>query len=171
MIVVFQSKTFYGIMAVLIAILIIVSSVGALYYTKYTSVSLENSIYVKQLDQLGVKYTPNILVDFGNGTSTWYNDTSLAPGSNLYTATVLIMNGNVNASYDAQYQEHFVNGIGGIQNTNSEFWFLWTYQQSNSTAPWQMAQVGADDLPITNGVIYAWTFCGVNSDYNPTCTP
>lgn len=166
-----QNRTFYGVIAVLVAIVIIVSSVGGLYYVKYTSESSDNSVYIHQLDQLGVKYTPNILIDFGNGTSAWYNDTSMAPGSNLYTATVLIMNGNVNASFDKEYQEHFIDGIGGIQNTNSEFWFLWTYNQSNATAPWQEAQVGADDLPITNGVVYAWTFCGVDANYNPTCTP
>lgn len=163
-----QTKTLYGVIAVLIAIVIIASSVGALYYTKYTSVSSVNSVYVNQLDKLGVKYTPNILISYGNGTSIWYNDTSLAPGSNLYTATVLITNGNVNATFSQQYQEHFVEGIGGIENTNTEYWWLWTY---NSTASWQNALVGADDLPITNGVVYAWTFCGITSSGSPTCTP
>jgi hypothetical protein len=163
-----QVRTLYGVIAVLVAIVIIVSSVGGLYYVKYASVSSNNSIYLKQLDQLGVKYTPNILIDYGNGTSTWYNDTALAPGSNLYTATVLVTNGNVNASFSEQYQEHFVTGIGGVGNTNTEFWWLWTY---NSTASWQTAMVGPDDLPITNGVVYAWAFCGMTSSGNPTCTP
>jgi hypothetical protein len=164
-----QTKTLYGVIAVLIAIVIIVSSVGGLYYAKYVSVSSDNSIYLKQLNQLGVKYTSSILIDYGNGTSTWYNDTALAPGTNLYTATVLIMNGNVNATfYGGSLQEHFVNGIGGIDDNSIQSWFLWTY---NSTASWQIAMVGADDLPITNGVVYGWTFCGATSSGNPTCTP
>ena len=163
-----QTKTLYGVIAVLVAIVIIVSSVGGLYYVEYVSESSDNSIYVNQLDKLGVKYTPNILIDFGNGTSTWYNDTSLAPGSNMYTATVLIMNGNVNATYSEEYQEHFVNGMGGVEDTNSEYWWLWTY---NSTASWQPSPVGADYLPITNGVVYAWTFCEITGTGNPNCTP
>jgi hypothetical protein len=163
-----QAGTLYGVIAVLVAIVIITSSVGGLYYEKYASVSSDNSIYLKQLDQLGVKYTPNILINYGNGTSTWYNDTALEPGSNLYTATVLITNGNVNATFSKQYQEHLVSGIGGVENTNTEFWWLWTY---NATASWQTAMVGADGLPIMNGVVYAWTFCGISSVGNPTCNP
>lgn len=166
-----STKTLYGVIAVLVAIVIIVSSVGALFYVKYASESSNNSVYLSQLDQLGVKDTPNILIDYGNGTARWYNDTALALGSNLYTATVLIMNGNVNASYSQEYQEHFVNGIGGVGDTNTQYWWLWSYDQSNKTSPWQESQLGVDDLPITNGVVYAWTFCGETSSYGPDCTP
>ena len=154
--------------AVLLAIVIIVSSVGGLYYAKYTQVASDNSIYVSQLHDLGVKYTPNILIDYDNGTYTWNNDTSLLPGSNMYTATVLIMNGNVNASYNAEFGEHLVTGIGGVENTNTQFWWLWTY---NATSSWQIASLGADLIQITNGAVYAWTFCGMDNLGNPTCNP
>ena len=163
-----NSKTLYGVIAVLVAIVIIVSSVGGLYYSKYSQVASYYSIYVSQLHQLGVKYTPNILIDYDNGTFSWYNDTSLAPGSNLYAATVLIMNGIVIASYSAEFGEHLVTGVGGVENTNTEFWWVWTF---NATSSWQLAMVGVDELPITNGVVYAWTFCGMDSSGNPTCTP
>lgn len=161
-------KILYGVIVVLVAIVIIVSSVGSLYYAKYTQVSSENSIYVSQLHQIGMKYTPNILIDYNNGTYAWYNDTSMVPGSNLYAATVLIMDGNVNATYNSEYGEHLVTGIGGLESTNAQFWWLWTY---NITASWQPASMGADQLPITNGVVYAWTFCGATSEGSPTCTP
>ena len=154
--------------AVLVAIVIIVSSVGGLYYSKYNQVASDNSIYVSQLHQLGAKYTPNILIDYDNGTFVWYNDTSLAPGSNLYAATVLIMNGNVNASYSAEFGEHLVTGVGGVESTSTQFWWIWTF---NATSSWQLAMLGVDELPITNGVVYAWTFCGMDSSGNPTCTP
>ena len=158
----------YGVIAVLVAIVIIVSSVGGLYYTKYLQVASDNSIYVSKLHDLGVKYTPNILIDYNNGTYTWYNETSLPPGSNLYTATILIMNGNVNATYSAEFGEHLVTGLGAVENTNTQFWWIWTY---NATSSWQIAVLGADQLPITNGVVYAWTFCGMDSSGNPACTP
>lgn len=154
--------------AVLIAIVIIVSSVGGLYYAKYAQVASDNSIYINQLHELGVKYSPNILIDYDNGTYSWFNDTSLAPGSNVYAATVLVMNGNVNASYNAEFGEHLVAGIGGVESTNTQFWWLWTY---NSTSSWQTASLGADQILITNGAIYAWTFCGMTAAGNPTCTP
>ena len=162
-----QSKTLYGIIVVLIAIVLIVSSVGGLYYLKYSQVSSDNSIYLKQLDQLSVKYTSNILIDYGNGTHTWYNDTSLEPGSNVYAATVLVTDGNVNATC-CEFGSHFVTGIGGVQSTGSESWWLWTY---NETASWQTAQLGPDEITVLDGSVFAWTFCGMTSTYAPTCTP
>ena len=131
-----QTKTLYGVIAVLIAMLIIVSSVGGLYYVKYSQVSSDNSIYLRQLNQLNVKYDADILIDYGNGTYTWYNDTSVQPGSNLYTTTVLVTNGYVNATC-CEFGSHFVTGIDGVQNSNSESWWLWTY---NETASWQVAR-------------------------------
>lgn len=165
-----QRRTFFGVLVVLIAFILIVSSVAALYYVKYNQVSRDNSIYLKQLDQLGAKYDIDILIDYGNGNGVWYNNTSVEPGTNLYTATVLAASGNVNATYSSQYQEHLVNGIGGVEATGSEFWWLWTYNRSNSTS-WQVAQLGADQITVTNGGIYAWSFCGMNASYDPTCTP
>ena len=147
--------------------LIIVSSVGGLYYVKYSQVSSDNSIYLRQLDQLNVKYDADILIDYGNGTYTWHNDTSVQPGSNLYAATVLVADGYVNATC-CEFGSHFVTGIGGIQNSNSESWWLWTY---NGTASWQVAQVGPDEITILNGSVFAWTFCGMTSTYAPACIP
>ncbi len=164
-----NNRTFYGVLAVLVAIVIIVSSVAGLYYVKYTKVSRDNSVYVQQLEQVGVKYDASILIDYGNGTRGWYNSTSLQPGSNLYTATVLALNGNVNASYSQQYQEHFVTGIGGVEEMNTESWWLWVYDPGNTTSPWQVAQTGPDLITISNGGVYAWTFCGMTTSYNPTC--
>jgi len=113
-------------------------------------------------------YTPNILIDFGNGTRHWYNSTRVQPGWNLYIATVLITNGNLQSTWYPQYQEHFVSGISGVTNSKTMFWFLWTY---NKTASWQVAQVGADELPVYNGSTFAWTYCGSTPSYAPTCRP
>jgi hypothetical protein len=115
--------------------------------------------------------TSDILIDFGNGTNDWFNDTSVQPRWNLYVATLVITSGNVNATYYPEYAEHLVTGIDDVLNSNSEygpFWFLWTY---NSTTSWQVAQVGPDLLPMYNGSIYAWTYCSADSNFNPTCKP
>ncbi len=166
-----SNRALYGVIAVLVAVVIIVSSVAALYYVKYNQASTDNAVYLRQLQELGVKYDANIMIDYGNGTHDWYNSTSLKPGSNLYTATVLALNGNVNASYYQEFQEHLVTGIGGVEQTSTKYWFLWTFNPSNSTSPWQIAQSGPDLIVILNGADYAWTFCGTDANYNPTCTP
>ncbi len=110
----------------------------------------------------------NILLNFGNGTSIWYNDTSIEPQWNLYVTTLFITSGNVNATYYPEYAEHLVTGIDGVLNNNtaSDYWSIWTY---NATSSWQMAQVGADLLPMYNGSVYGWAYCGPGVRLNPSC--
>ncbi len=164
-----QTRTLYGIFALFVAVIIIVSSAAAFFYYQYNQEVSIDQTYVQQLKRLNVKYLSNILIDYDNGTLHWYNNTQVQPGWNLYVATLAITNGNVNATlYGPPLNEHFVTGINGVQNTQSKFWFLWTW---NSTALWQIANVGADLLPTYNESIYAWTFCGSTSAGNPTCTP
>jgi hypothetical protein len=118
-------------------------------------------------------YQVHMLVDFGNGTRRWYNNTSIQPGWNGYIVTLVLMNGRVQATwYPPGYfgaglpGAHFVSGIGGVSSTQTKFWFILTYSKTTS---WQVAQVGADEIPIFNGTVFAWTFCSVNSNYGPAC--
>lgn len=113
-------------------------------------------------------YAADVLFDFGNGTRRWYNGTQVQPGWNMYVTTVVLSGGTLQAQWYPQYHEHFVLGIDGIPNAKGVYWFLWTY---NSTASWQVAQVGADLEPVYNGSVFAWTYCGENASYAPTCTP
>ena len=113
-------------------------------------------------------YTADILLDFGNGTMKWFNGTSVQPGWNLYTETVVLTAGNMQATWYPEYQEHLVSGIDGVSSTATHAWFLWTY---NGTASWQTAQVGADELTVYNGSIFAWTYCAESASYAPECTP
>jgi hypothetical protein len=113
-------------------------------------------------------YSANILIDFGNGTATWYNGTQVQPGWNMYTESVVLTHGDLQAQWYPQYQEHLITGIDGVSNSQTEDWFLWTH---NATASWAFAQVGADDLPVYNGSVFAWTYCGETSSYTPACTP
>jgi hypothetical protein len=113
-------------------------------------------------------FRADILVDFGNGTRTWYNNTQVQPGWNMYTETVVLSRGALQATWYPQYQEHLVTGIDGVSNSQTNVWFLWTY---NETASWQSAQVGADQLPVYNGSVFAWTYCGESASYAPECTP
>lgn len=110
----------------------------------------------------------SVLFDFGNGTHRWFNNTAIDAGWNLYIETVVLNNGHVDAQWYPQYGEHLVNGIGGISNTATKDWFLWSY---NKTAGWQPSQVGADGILATSGSVYGWTFCKADSNFNPVCHP
>ncbi len=154
-------------MAVLVAVIVIVSGIAALYYFQYNQVESMNRSYVTELNKLNVKYVTNVLIDYGNGSKNWYNATRIQPGWNLYTVALLVTNGNVNATC-CEFGSHFVEGINGVQSTKTTYWWLWTY---NSTALWQTAQVGPDEITVQNNTVFGWTFCGSNAQGNPTCTP
>lgn len=222
------SKSLYGSVALAVALLVIEGTVGAYYYTQYSSqraagqtlaqelndadtryaklasdyngllsdynrsisllsrsiavVNTSQPVYVeasKQLSALWQKYVTlkpastslyknDVLFDFGNGTRVWYNDTAIQPGWNFYVESVILTKGGLAAQWYPQYGEHLVTGIQGVMNTQTKYWFLWTY---NATSSWQPAQVGADQLTSLNGSIYAWTFCGATPAYAPTCRP
>ncbi len=162
-----QNKTLYGVIAFLVAIVVIVSGLTVVYYSQYHQAESQDSTYVSELNRLNMKYISDVYIDYGNGTQTWYNNTSVEPGWNLYTVTLLVTNGNVNATC-CEYGSHFVEGIGGIQNSNTRDWFLWTY---NSTSLWQTANFGPDEITVQNNTVFAWTYCGFNSNYIPTCSP
>jgi hypothetical protein len=121
----------------------------------------------KSTGRRALVYEVRMLVDFGNGTRRWYNDTAVQPGWNGYVATLVLMNGNIQATWYPQYGEHFVSGIGGVSAGTSNSWFFWEY----GSGGWTVAQTGADGLQVNNGTLMAWTLCGYDSNFNPTCRP
>jgi len=150
-----RRRTLQGIVVVLVAVVLIVSGLAAYYYSQYNQVESENSTYVQQLRQLDVDYSSHILIDFGNGTRVWFNDTKFQPGLNLYAATEVITDGHINSTYYPEFSSHLVTAIYNIGNAGNDYWGIWTY---NSTASWQMAPVGADQLQVYSGSVFAWTY-------------
>lgn len=165
-----DTRTLYVVIVALIAALLVSSTIAGLYLLKYDQAEENANTYLDELNQAAASKvfsaTTDILLDFGNGTLRWFNDTQVQPGWNVYIATVVITKGNMNATWYPQYGEHLINGIDGVQNTASSSWFLFSY---NSTTHWQVAQEGADDLSVYNGTVFAWDYCGVSSTYTPTC--
>jgi len=113
-------------------------------------------------------YTADVLFEYGNGTRVWHNDTQVQPGWNMYTETVLLSGGDMQATWYPSFGEHLITSIGGEADTGTNSWFLWAY---NRTASWQSQSVGADDVPVYDGSVFAWTFCAETSSYAPECTP
>lgn len=112
-------------------------------------------------------YQVHLLVDYGNGTRQWYNDTMVQPGWNGYVVSLVLLDGDLQATWYPQFGEHFVTGVNGVPGTSSESWFVWEY----SGGAWSLASSGADLIQTHNGTAIAWTLCGYDSSFNPTCEP
>jgi len=154
-------STFYGVVAVLVALLVISSVAAVAYYNEYQQELSVNSHQSTELQHLVSKYGTSLdsdmLVYFGNGTRQWHNDTQVQPRWNLYTLTLAVTNGNVNSTC-CEYGSHFVTGIYGVQNQPSRniAWLSWMY---NVTGGWAPSQLGVDQINVYNGSIFAWTYC------------
>jgi hypothetical protein len=116
-------------------------------------------------------YSVHMLVDFGNGTNRWFNDTLVQPGWNGFVATLVLLKGDVQASWYAGggfgAGEHLVTGLDGVSQTTSEYWWVWQF----SGGKWSYLQTGADLMQVLNGTTFAWTLCGYDANYDPTCMP
>ena len=120
----------------------------------------------------------NALLNFGNGTSKWFNGSRVPVGWNFYNLTMHIANGKVESDYYASpLNEHYINAIDGVRQDGSSFWHLWQF--CNKDQAWSYSNIGADDIILSNGRTIAWYFDS-NNDYGPpvsgsrtvvTCTP
>jgi hypothetical protein len=140
----------------------------------YRNASLELSSLWNSYQQLAsfsgrkaLVYGVHMLVDFGNGTRRWLNDTSIQPGWNGYVASLVLLRGNLQAAWYPQYGEHLITSVGGVLQTSSTSWFFWEF----SGGRWTLSATGADQLQIYNGTSIAWTLCGYDASFRPTCVP
>jgi hypothetical protein len=99
----------------------------------------------------------NMLVNYGNGTIAWYNETSIPSVSNLYDLTIYLTKGNIEGKfYGPPYNEHFVTAINGVANNSPYYWTVWLFCRNKNG--WTVALVGADEVRIAKGETVAWAY-------------
>jgi hypothetical protein len=131
-------------------------------WSNYLSLAREGKMSVET-------YSVDLLVEYGNGSSVWINDTAVQPGWNLYTSMLVALQNRVQSTWYPYLSggEDFIDSINGVPYSTSTSWFLWT----RSDGAWRIAATGPNLIPAYNGTMYAWTLCGYNQNFEPTCTP
>jgi len=99
----------------------------------------------------------NILLNYGNGTLVWHNQTSAPSSWNFFNVTQLVTNGNLGAVYFASFGSHFVYSINGVGCPASnifcdEAWGFWTL----NGICWNLPFVGIDLIPVSQSTTVAW---------------
>jgi len=109
----------------------------------------EKDELTKELDEIGVEV--DLLIDFGNGTRLWFNDTLLPYGATLLNATLL-------KAYPVKYSTSdlgaFVEEVMGVSNSNPYYWIWWEFQNGE----WVIGEVAADMVLLRDGEVYAWKY-------------
>lgn len=102
----------------------------------------------------------NTIINYGNGTRVWFNQTKILKGLNVFNLTLMLAHNNVKyACYcDWNPPENFVTGINGVPAapTSSYYWSLWSFCPSDSS--WQYSEVGADLITVSDNGIYGWYY-------------
>ena len=99
----------------------------------------------------------NVLLNYGNGTLVWYNQTSVPSSWNFFNVTELVTRGNLGAVFFASFGSHFVYSVNGVGCPTSnifcdEAWGFWTL----SGVCWDLPFVGVDMIPVSQATTVAW---------------
>ncbi len=159
-------------MLLLIATIIVVVQAGAYYYFEktYSSPSGDACSATINLTNSSMLVKVDTLINYGNGTSKWFNRTDVPSNWNFYTLTTIVANNNVQAQfYGPPTCEHFVTGIDGVRNNAQSVWTLWVVCQKDNA--WTVPAVGADLLGLTTYHVLAWDYQTIHSQDQSTWNP
>jgi hypothetical protein len=113
----------------------------------------------------------SMLFDYGNGTLEWHNNTFFPSTWNFFNVTLADASGNVGSVFFASFGSHFVYSINGAGCPAANIfcdkaWGLWIL----NGICWGEAQVGVDQIPVSQGATAAWflTQASVLGEFPPT---
>lgn len=106
----------------------------------------------------------NLLINYGNGTLEWHNDTLVPDIWNFYNVTVFVTNGDLAALFFSAFQSHFVYRINGEGCPDSNpfcelAWGLWVLDG----VCWKLSDTGPDAIPVSEGKTLAWFLVPVDA--------
>ncbi len=132
-------KLYLGI--ILVAVLVLSSWYGASLYLQ--------RLYPANSTSSANNASINVLFNYGNGSTNWFNSTLVPKGSNFYNTTVSLTNGRLEAKYYDTFHEHLISSINGVKNSGESYWEIWIYCTKDSA--WMFSSWGADLLKPTSG--------------------
>lgn len=132
--------------------LLIAATYLAIYY--YSESMHFRSLYeraVSDLKKLTMKV--NILIDYGNGTRTWYNGTSVPRETNVLMATriVALIEGTEYPGMGT-----FVDSINSVRNEGGKYW-MW-YIWNPDKRDWELGPVASDKYVLREGDTIMWRY-------------
>ena len=132
--------------------LILSAYAGIYYYNESLKYQSLYSEAVEELNQLKTHMLVNVLIDYGNGTREWYNETQIPIGATLLNATEEVAKVNYTV-YSFGVFVTAINGKGGDPN----YYWMW-YIWNSTTAQWEPGAVGANAFILHHGDIVAWVY-------------
>ncbi len=142
--------------------LVLAGFLASYYYLQFSSVEANYRETLASLDK--VSYQVNVLINYGNGTLQWLNNTRIPVGWNAFNATAA--NASLDAPYFPEFTSHFIkaiNGVGLVKDQAQKDWFWTFWVWDTSTKDWKLSEVGADQVILTGGQIVAWNYADTSN--------
>ena len=117
----------------------VLSFSGALYmYNEYRVLDQNYQAIQENIDNVSINI--DFIVDFGNGTIIYFNQTLVPVGFSMYDYTTFIIGEeNIDSIYYSDFNAYFVNSLLGTGNNPDYAWSAWQYQQD-----WQLLDIGSN---------------------------
>ena len=149
--------------------LVVVASVSVLLNAfllpNYLALMNENGKLSDLLKENTVKV--DVLVNFGNGTRSWYNETVAPSGSSFLNVTAKIFGDSMVATYSSYgVMVTKLGGAGPSPDHPSLYWIWFEWDPDSQT--WKMGETGADQYRPIPGQVLAWALVDFS---NPNVVP
>lgn len=133
------------------ALLCVVIALSYVTLHQYNRAEMYKREYESILEELeGLTITVNLLIDYGNGTAVWFNETLVPLGANLLMATEFI----ASVEYTVGEYGAFVTAINGVGGDPNWFW-LWYHLRDGG---WELGPVACDAWTLHDGDVVAWRY-------------
>lgn len=116
------------------------------YYLQYRQ--LEDTL--KTMQSLVLKV--NVLMNYGNGTKEWHNNTLVPAGSTVFNATVAI----AEVDYSLWNEYVLIDAINGLKGTKDLGWIWWIWDPS--TSEWKQVLEAANKHVLVEGDTIGWNY-------------
>jgi len=133
----------------LAGILVITSLTTIYFYSEATRYQKLYSDTIRDLEHLTIR--TNILINYGNGTRQWHNDTRVPVGSSAFNATLYVANVDYTVSPEFGI---FVTAIDGVKMEGDKWWSFWYWQNDQ----WISSEIGAAQYILKNEGMVAWSY-------------
>lgn len=133
------------------------TSIGSFYYMEYTKYQRLSQNLKQKLGDVSISV--NIAIDYGNGTRTWFNETTLPIGATVFNATVKV----ADPEPHPQYGESFIVAINGVRMNESEnlYWIWWIWDETQNQ--WTPGPVANNEYVLSDGQNVIWYYENTSS--------
>lgn len=139
----------------IVSLLVITVLTNVYFYSESMRYQKLYSDTIRDLEHLTIQV--DVLINYGNGTREWFNNTRAPIGLSAFNVTLYIANVEYSIFEGLGIFITKINGVGGDKD---KWWSFWHWKDDN----WILSDVGATQYILKNGDILAWSYV---SEYPP----